>query len=133
MAYVNPTNVRFRKTADRVVRHFRNDAELRLYPAKYEYLMESASEEWTWDKQNYIEFFGVLYSTTSDTLTEVYNSKTYDIGSLHKLITSQDIEFHIRDRISESDVILEPLCYEIVQVDNFIGYQTLILERRLWK
>lgn len=133
MSTVNQTNVRLRRTAFRVARHFRNDDNLRWYQATYTYIDDIASNEPSYDKNNFIEFVGTLYSTTPDNLSNIQNSNLYDVASFHKVITADMLEFKIHDRISEGILQNKPKnCYVIVQIDSFIGYTILFLQEMTW-
>ncbi|AHH11405.1 DUF1506 family protein (plasmid) [Borrelia coriaceae] len=50
------------------------------------------------------------------------------IKSLHKLYTTSNLEFELKDRISDSNMF-----YEIVSIDSSIGYLTIILKVIEWK
>ncbi|UPA11038.1 DUF1506 family protein [Borrelia parkeri] len=119
---------RLSKLASRVISYFKNEETLKLYKGTYAYLENLASHDITFNKNNSSEFKGVLFSIKADTLASVPEINLYDIKSLHKLYTTSNLDFELKDRISD-----ESTFYEILSIDSSVGYLTMILKEVEWK
>ncbi|UPA13757.1 DUF1506 family protein [Borrelia turicatae] len=119
---------RLSKLASRAISYYRNEETLKLYKGTYAYLEDLASHDVTFNKNNFSEFTGVLFSIKADTLANMPNINLYDIKSLHKLYTTSNLDFELKDRISAKSTF-----YEILSIDSSIGYLTIILKEVEWK
>ncbi|AHH11668.1 Putative cytosolic protein (plasmid) [Borrelia coriaceae ATCC 43381] len=128
MIHKNNVRSRLAGSASRIISYFKNEETLKLYKGTYAYLEDLSDYQLTYDKDKFQEFTGVFFSIESDELTNLYDSNLYDIKSLHKLYTTSNLEFELKDRISDSNMF-----YEIVSIDSSIGYLTIILKVIEWK
>ncbi|WP_245580759.1 DUF1506 family protein [Borrelia coriaceae] len=128
MTHNNSIRTRLASLASRVISYFENEETLKLYKGSYSYSEDLSDYQLTYDKNNFEQFTGVFFSIESDELTNLYDSNLYDIKSLHKLYTTSNLEFELKDRISDSNMF-----YEIVSIDSSIGYLTIILKVIEWK
>ncbi|UPA16915.1 DUF1506 family protein (plasmid) [Borrelia coriaceae] len=128
MTHNNSIRTRLASLASRVISYFENEETLKLYKGSYSYSEDLSDYQLTYDKNNFEQFKGVFFSIVSDELTNLSDTNLYDIKSLHKLYTTSNLEFELKDRISDSNMF-----YEIVSIDSSIGYLTIILKVIEWK
>lgn len=114
-----------------LIDEFKNHDIMRLYKRNPEYNSDDFSFHNAFDINNYSEFRAVLFSIEPDSVKDIQLAPYGDIGSLHKLYTTEPLHFECHDLVAEGDP-KDGFFFEILSVDGSINYQTLILKGRSW-
>lgn len=131
---MNAVRIRFEQMSKRIINYYRNHSLLRRYKVYNTKNEDTLEYEKSYDKNEFDEFWGVLFSTTADNSQNMLNSNVGDITSTHTLYTYDlNIDFKIDDRISEGEIEDSNFCYQIIGIDGSIGYLTIYLRGLTWQ
>lgn len=131
---MNSVRIRFAQMSKKLINYYRNHSLMRYYKVDNLYNHDTLVYEKHYNKEEFDEFWGVLFSTTADNSQNMLNSNMGDLTSTHTLYTYDlDIDFKVDDRISEGEIDNTNYCYQIIAVDGSIGYLTLYLRGLTWQ
>ncbi|WP_417903102.1 DUF1506 family protein (plasmid) [Borreliella andersonii] len=125
---MNGVRKRLSDMSFRMINAFKDPKPLGFYKGNVIKLENDDSYQRIFDKNEYIEFIGIIIDIKPQELTMLYDSNISDIQGYSKLYTYQDLNYELKDRISIADSIY----FEIFSIDSSIGYFTLVLKEFIW-